>query len=77
MSIEPPSVSKGRKSNIEFYGANDYGSSRRVASGTRFDMSNYSGGLQIYAQIQKTADSNVDNLDILEATIELSLPAYS
>jgi hypothetical protein len=76
-TIEPPSVSKGRKSNVEFYGANDYGSSRRVASGTRFDMSNYSGGLQIYAQIQKTSDSNVDNLDILEACIEVSLPAYS
>jgi hypothetical protein len=76
-TIEPPSVSKGRKSNIEFYGANDNGSQRRVASGTRFDMSNYSDGLQIYAQLQKTADTNVDSLDILEACIEVSLPAYS
>ena len=76
-TIEPPSVSKGRKSNIEFYGANDNGSQRRVASGTRFDMSNYSDGLQIYAQLQKTADTNVDSLDILEACIEVNLPAYS
>lgn len=57
-TMEPPSVSLGRKSNIGFYGANDHGSSRRVASGTRFDMSNYSGGLQLFAQLQKTADTN-------------------
>ena len=76
-TIEPPSVSKGRKSNIEFYGANDNGSLRRVASGTRFDMSNATGGLQLYWQIQKTADTNTDNLDILEASIEVSLPAYA
>lgn len=76
-TIEAPSVSKGRKSNIEFYGANDNGSLRRVASGTRFDMSNYSGGLQLYAQLQKTADTNVNSLDILEMSIEVSLPAYA
>jgi hypothetical protein len=76
-TIEPPSVSKGRKSNIEFYGSNDHGSLRRVASGTRFDMSNYSDGLQIYAQLQKTANTNVNSFDILEACIEVSLPAYS
>lgn len=76
-TIEPPSVSKGRKSNIEFYGANDNGSLRRVASGTRFDMSNYSSGLQLYAQLQKTATTAVDNLDILEMSVEVNLPAYS
>ena len=73
-TMEPPSVSKGRKSNIEFYGSNDNGSLRRVASGTRFDMSNYSSGLQPYFQIQKTSDNNVDNLDILYCAIEVSLP---
>lgn len=76
-TIEPPSVSKGRKSNIEFYGANDNGSLRRVASGTRFDMSGYSSGLQVYAQLQKTQDTNTDSLDILEVCVEVSLPAYS
>lgn len=76
-TIEPPSVSKGRKSNIEFYGCNDNGSLRRVASGTRFDMSNYSSGLQPYFQIQKTSDSNTDNLDVLWCCIEVSLPAYA
>ena len=73
-TMEPPSVSKGRKSNIEFYGSNDNGSLRRVASGTRFDMSNYSSGLQPYFQIQKTSDNNTDNLDILYCGIEVSLP---
>ncbi len=76
-TMEAPSLSKGRKSNIEFYGANDNGSLRRVASGTRFDMSNYSSGLQPYFQIQKTSDANTDNLDILMCEIELSLPAYA
>jgi len=76
-TIEPPSVSLGRKSNIEFYGANDNGSLRRVASGTRFDMSAYSAGLQLYAQLQKTSDTNTDNLDILEMSVEVSLPAYA
>ena len=76
-TMEPPSVSLGRKSNIEFYGANANGSHRRVASGTRFDMSNYSGGLQLFAQVQKTAHANVANLDILEACVEVNLPNYS
>ena len=76
-TIEPPSVSLGRKSNIEFYGANDNGSLRRVASGTRFDMSAYTAGLQLYAQLQKTSDTNTDNLDILEMSVEVSLPAYA
>lgn len=74
-AMEPPSVSLGRKSNIGFYGANDNGSLRRVASGTRFDMSNYTSGLQLYAQIQKTADTNTDSLDILEMCVEVNQAA--
>lgn len=76
-TIEAPSVSLGRKSNIEFYGANDYGSARRVASGTRFDMSNYAEGLQVFAQLQKTSNANINHLDILECSVEVNLPAYS
>lgn len=71
---EPPSLSTGRKSNIQFFCGNANGSLRRVASGTRFDMSNYSGGLQLFAQIQKTADSNVDSLTIMEIAVEVTLP---
>lgn len=73
-TVEPPSLSKGRKSNIAFYGTNDNGSLRRVASGTRFDMSAYTGGLQPFFQLQKTADTNTDNLDILQVGIEVNLP---
>jgi len=74
-TMEPPSLSLGRKSNLGFYGANDIGSLRRVASGTRFDMSAATSGLQLYAQIQKTSDANTDNLDILEWGVEVNLPA--
>jgi hypothetical protein len=35
-----------------------------VARGTTFDMSAYSGCLQPFFQIQKTSDTNTDNLDI-------------
>jgi hypothetical protein len=73
-TMEPPSLSVGRPSNIGFYGANDNGSLRRVASGTRFDMSNYSSGLQPFFQIQKTSDANTDNLDILQVGVEFNLP---
>lgn len=71
-TVEPPSVSTGRPSNIGFYASNDNGSLRRVASGTRFDMSNYTGGLQLFAQLQKTADTNTDTLDILEVIVEVN-----
>lgn len=76
-TMEPPSLSKGRKSHIGFYGANDHGSARRVASGTRFDMSEYAGGLQPFLQIQKTADTNTDNLDVLEIGVEVNLPDFA
>lgn len=35
-----------------------------VATGTTFDMSNYTGSLQLFAQIQKTADTNTDGFTI-------------
>jgi hypothetical protein len=73
-TLEPPSTSLGRSSNIQFYGDNDNGSLRRVASGTRFDMTAYTSGLQLFMQFQKTASTNTDNFDVLEAGIEVSLP---
>ena len=36
-----------------------------VAQGTTFDMSNYSGALQMMLQIQKTSDANVDGINFL------------
>jgi hypothetical protein len=76
-TVDPPSVSLGRKSNIGFYGANDNGSVRRVASGTRFDMTACTTGLQPILQFQKTADTNVDTFDVLEIEVEVNLPNYS
>lgn len=74
-TMEPPTLSTGRPSNVEFYGANANGSLRRVASGTRFDMSNYTGGLQLFFQLQKTSDTNADAFDILEACVEVNVNA--
>lgn len=71
---EPPSVSTGGKSHVQFFAGNANGSLRRVASGTRFDMSNYSGGFQLFAQIQKTSDNNANALTILEIAVEVKLP---
>lgn len=73
----PPALSLGRTSNVWFYGANANGSARRVASGTHFNMVNYSAGLQPFIQIQKTSDSNVDSVNILEVEIEMDMPNYS
>lgn len=71
---EPPLTSLGGKGNVAFLAGNSYGQLRRVASGTLFDMSNYSSGLQLYFQIQKTSDNNTDALTILEASVEVKLP---
>jgi|SRR6056300_546651 hypothetical protein len=37
---------------------------KAVATGTTFDMSAYTGSLQLFAQIQKTSDTNTDGITI-------------
>lgn len=74
LTKEPPALSVGGKGNVQFFGGNSYGQLRRLASGTVFDMSAHTTGLQLYFQIQKTADSNVDALTVLECCIEVKLP---
>ena len=74
-SQDPPSLSKGGKAHVQFLVSNDQGSLRRVAAGTRFDMSNYTGNLQLLAQLQKTAAADVATLTLLEAMVEYRLPA--
>lgn len=71
---DPPSLSVGRTADVQFFGGNSNRSLRRVASGTRFDMSNYTSGLQVYAQLQKTADTNEDWLILHEVLVEYSVP---
>lgn len=73
---EPPSLSLGGKANVAFYGGNSNGSLRRVASGTRFDMSAYAGNLQPYFQLQKTASTTTNyTVTVRECTIEYREPA--
>lgn len=36
----------------------------RVGSATTFDMSNHTGGIQLFFQLQKTSDNNTDSIEI-------------
>lgn len=47
------------KSDVRFYI-----DGQRVATSTTFDMSAYSGSLQLFVQLQKTSDNNTDSLVI-------------
>lgn len=51
-------------SDVRFFMDNGNGSLVRVAAGTTFDMSGYTGSLQPFLQLQKTADTNVDSVTI-------------
>lgn len=51
-------------SDVRFYMDNGSGALVRVASSTTFDMSGYTGSLQPYVQLQKTADTNTDGVTI-------------
>lgn len=71
----PPAASQGGKAAVGFYAGNASGSRRRVAANQAFDMSGYAGPLQLIAQLQKTSGAATGTLSILEAGIELKLPA--
>lgn len=60
--VPPPSV--GGKANVLFSVDDDRSNLRQVARATRFDMSNYSSNLQLFAQIQKGAASSVIAADV-------------
>lgn len=52
-------------SDVRFYMTGDNNSVlKRVATGTTFDMSNYTGSLQPFIQLQKTSDTNTDGVTI-------------
>lgn len=61
ISMSPPVASK---SNIQFSMSDAAGVLTRVAPGTTFSMAAYSSALQPIFQIQKTADTNTDYIDI-------------
>lgn len=71
----PPALSLGGKANVQFAVGNVNGHLRRVARNTAFDMSAYSSGLQLYAQIQKTSSAAVGTLSILGFEVEVKLPS--
>lgn len=70
----PPSASLGGKGNIHFLMDNSNGSLRRVGKNTHHSMNAYAGNLQLFAQIQKTAATDVGTLSILEIDVEYKLP---
>jgi len=74
LSQSPPSLSKGGKADVRLGISAPNGSMRRVGEGTRFDVSAYSGGLQLFAQLQKTANVAVATLFLLEYEVEYRLP---
>lgn len=63
-TISPPSKSKGGKANVLFKAENARGQLVTLGETRLFDMSNYSGSLQLFAQIQKTAAVDVAELAI-------------
>lgn len=70
VSYGPPNSSKGGKGAVQFYMSDANGYMQRVATGTHFDMSNATGNLQLFAQLQKTAATVVPSLSILEISVE-------
>lgn len=70
-----PSLSLGGKSNVLFYVGNANGSLRQVGKNTAFNMGNYAGNLQLFAQVQKTSAADTLTLSILGIDVEYKLPA--
>ena len=70
-----PQLSLGGKADVRFYCDDARGRLRRVADGTRFDMSNYALGLQPIIQLQKTADAAIGSVAVLEYSVEYKVTA--
>lgn len=70
----PPSLSLGGKADIGYFIGDTNGVLKRAARNTNFSMAAHTGGLQLFAQLQKTADAAVGTLSILEAEVEYKLP---
>lgn len=51
-------------SDVKFFMSDANGNLKRVASGTTFDMSAYSGALQPFFQLQKTAATSTDGFSV-------------
>lgn len=69
-TVAPPGSCVGGKGNVLFMAENESGLNRSVAKTTQFDMSNYSGGLQPFVQIQKSAAVSVNYVQLKRVRIE-------
>lgn len=69
-TVGPPGTSKGGKGHVLFSADDVRGNLAPVARNQLFDMSNYSGGLQPFVQLQKTSDANQDYVQIKRVRIE-------
>lgn len=73
----PPALSQGAKANVQFFAGNSNGALRAVGTTQKFDMSNYSGAFQLFAQVTKTAATDVSKLSILEYKVTSKLPVLA
>lgn len=71
----PPSLSKGGKADVRFFMSDANNVLKQVGKATNFDMSAYSSGLQIFAQIQKTTGTATGTLSISHIEVDFRLPA--
>jgi len=75
LTQSPPSQSLGGKAALQFQADNANGYAQRVGANTAFNMSNYSSGLQLFAQLQKTAGTATGTLTIQEFCVTVKTPA--
>lgn len=73
-SLSPPALSKGGKADIKYFCSDVNGVLKQQGRNTNFDMSAIATGLQLFAQIQKTANAATGTLYINEIEVELKLP---
>lgn len=66
----PPQLPKGHGSNVMFYGEKNRIGYQKVAPTTSFDMSNYTGNLQPFLRLQKSASTAVPWLQLDELEID-------
>lgn len=67
-------LSTGGKSNVKFLADNGRGQLRNLAPNQRFDMSNYGGGVQLFAQIQKTVGASTGTGSIQRIRVKRRQP---
>ena len=71
-TVAPPGINKAGKGNVTFFLDNPVtGISQKVSGAALFDMSAYSGGLQLFAQVQKTSSTDVASLTIKKWGFEI------